>query len=93
MNLIIIYLISINLIAFLSMGIDKYKAIHHKWRISERALFLSAFLFGSIGSMLGMYLFHHKTKHPKFVYGIPAIFILQAVSVLTFFHLYQPSPH
>ena len=93
MNLIIIYLIVINLIAFFSMGIDKYKAIHHKWRISERTLFLFAFLFGSIGSILGMYLFHHKTKHSKFVYGIPAIFILQVVSVLTFFHLYQPSPH
>ncbi len=59
------------------MYIDKVKAKRKAWRIPERRLFEIALLGGSVGSLLGMYLFHHKTKHPKFVYGMPAILILQ----------------
>ena len=77
MKLAILYLFLINLYAFLLMGIDKRRAIRHKWRISEKNLFLSALLGGSMGSILGMYLFHHKTKHWYFVYGIPIIFLFQ----------------
>lgn len=77
MKLAITYFLIINLCAFLLMGIDKRRAIRHKWRISEKSLFLSALLGGSIGSLLGMYLFHHKTKHWYFAYGIPFLLILQ----------------
>lgn len=74
-----IYLTIINLIGFFSMGIDKYKAIHHKWRIPENTLFIIAIIGGSIGSILGMQLFRHKTKHPRFVIGMPVILILQVL--------------
>ena len=55
------------------MGIDKYKAIHHKWRISEKTLFVSALLLGSVGSIAGMYVFRHKTKHKQFLFTNPGL--------------------
>lgn len=79
MRLLIIYLIIINIIAFAMMGIDKYKAKHNKWRIPEKNLFISAILLGSIGAILGMQYFRHKTKHKSFVIGMPAILIFQIV--------------
>lgn len=72
-----IYLFLINLCGFFSMGIDKWKARKGKWRIPEKTLFLFAILGGSIGSLLGMHLFHHKTKHWYFRFGIPAILLIQ----------------
>lgn len=72
-----VYLLLINLAGFLSMGIDKKKAIKGKWRIPERILFLQALLGGSLGSILGMYTFRHKTKHRQFVIGMPLILLLQ----------------
>ncbi len=74
---IIIYLIIINIVSFMLYGIDKHKAIEHKWRISEKTLILSAVFGGSIGAFIGMWVFHHKTKHPKFYIGVPAILIVQ----------------
>lgn len=79
---ILIYLIAINIIAFAVMGIDKRKAIKRRWRIPEKSLFLSAILGGSIGAIAGMQLFRHKTKHTKFVIGMPAILILQIVIIV-----------
>ena len=76
------YILFINLLSFSFMGIDKYKAIHHKWRISEKTLFVSALLLGSVGSIAGMYVFRHKTKHKQFVYGMPAIFLFQLLFCL-----------
>lgn len=73
----VIYLVIMNLLAFMLMGIDKYKARHNKWRIPEKTLFLTAILGGSIGALLGMYTFRHKTKHATFVYGMPVILIIQ----------------
>ncbi len=78
MKIAILYLLIMNLYAFSLMGIDKQRAFKHKWRVSEKKLFLSALLGGSIGSLFGMYLFHHKTKHWYFVCGIPTILFLQA---------------
>ena len=72
-----IYLIGMNLAGFLSMKVDKERARKKKWRIKECTLFLVALLGGSLGSLLGMRLFHHKTKHWYFVIGMPAILILQ----------------
>ena len=67
--IMICYLTAINLIGFLVMGIDKWKARNHKWRIKERTLFLIAVLLGSVGTWIGMYVFRHKTKHWYFVVG------------------------
>ena len=75
----IYYLIGINILTFLLYGIDKWKAQRDKWRIPEDTLIWLAIVGGSIGALLGMYLFRHKTKHKKFTLGIPAIILVQAV--------------
>lgn len=73
----LIYLAAINLAAFCAMALDKYRAIHHRWRIPEATLMGIALVGGSIGAMLGMYLLRHKTRHPKFSIGLPAIFLME----------------
>ena len=78
---ILIYLLAINLIGFLAMGIDKFKAKQNLWRTKEKTLFIIAALGGSIGSIIGMYTFRHKTKHNSFVVGFPIILIAQIVLV------------
>lgn len=77
-KILIIWLVLINLTAFALFGIDKKRAKKKQWRIPEKMLFLSAILGGSIGALLGMQLFRHKTKHWYFRYGIPFILLLQA---------------
>ena len=72
-----IYLVVINVAALALFGADKRKAKKHAWRISEKALFLSAVLGGSVGALLSMLLFRHKTKHWYFVIGIPLILVIQ----------------
>ena len=72
---LIIYFLIINLIGFLSMGIDKLKAKKDWWRIPEGTLLMIAILGGGIGSILGMYTFRHKTKKMKFTVGMPTILI------------------
>ena len=88
MNIILGYLLAVNITSFLSYGIDKYKAKKGQWRISEATLLTMAAIGGSIGAWAGMRLWHHKTMHKKFKYGIPVIIILQvalAVYLLTNF--------
>lgn len=82
LNSLIIYLIIINIIAFLAMFIDKRKAINGKWRISESALFILVLLGGGIGGIAGMYAFRHKTKKMIFVIGFPAILIFEVLFVI-----------
>lgn len=82
-TIILIYLLIANLTGLALMGIDKHKAKKHLWRIPEKTLFLTSLLGGSVGTLAGMYLFHHKTRHWYFVIGMPAILILQAI--LTFY--------
>jgi len=72
-----IYFVFINVLTFLLYGIDKWKARRGKWRIPEETLIWLAIVGGSIGALLAMYLFRHKTKHKKFTLGIPAIFLIQ----------------
>lgn len=76
-------LIVMNMVGFLTMGIDKQRAIKKEWRIKERTLLLIAFLGGGIGSLIGMKVFRHKTKHVKFTLLIPI------AAVLTIFLWYQ----
>ena len=83
MKLALIYLLLINLVEFFAMGIDKYKAKKNKWRIPEAVLFLFAFLWGSIGTALGMHVFRHKTRHWYFKFGMPLILILQ-IALITY---------
>lgn len=71
------YLILMNLIAFALYGIDKRRAKQGAWRISEYTLLLVALLGGSLGALLGMRYFRHKTQHRKFRYGVPLILLLQ----------------
>ena len=87
MNVILLltaYVVVINLIGFALMGIDKYKAKKHAFRIPEATLFTIALIGGSIGSIAGMYFFRHKTRHWYFVYGMPAILVLQIILILYF---------
>lgn len=76
------YLLIINIAGFAVMGIDKQKAIKKRWRIRESTLFLIALIGGSLGSILGMRVFHHKTKHWYFVCGMPLILILQIATFI-----------
>ena len=78
---LLIYLLIINIIGFLSMGIDKFKAKHGMWRTPENTLLLISLLMGSVGSYLGMRLFRHKTLHPQFKYGIPVLFVVNVVCI------------
>ncbi len=79
---ILIYLAIMNLVGFLLMGIDKAKAKRHAFRIPEATLFLVAAFGGSIGSIIGMYTFRHKTKHKSFVIGMPVILAVQIIAVI-----------
>ena len=71
------YIIGINFVLFVPMGVDKQKAIHGKYRISEKTLWFFAIIGGAIGGTAGMYAFRHKTKHSSFKYGLPLLAILQ----------------
>lgn len=85
-TLLLEYLIAVNLIGFALMSIDKYKAKKRAFRIPEATLFIVAIIGGSIGSIIGMYAFRHKTRHWYFVYGMPAILILQILLIALLLH-------
>ena len=79
MQILSIYLSLINALALLLMLADKIKAKRHRWRIPEVTLMTAAALGGSVGCLIGMYAFRHKTKHPKFTVGVPLILAVQAI--------------
>lgn len=81
---LILYIVLMNVCGFALMGIDKWKAARGRWRISERTLFLTAILGGSIGTFVGMYLFRHKTRQLRFTIGIPVIWVLQLLILVLF---------
>jgi uncharacterized membrane protein YsdA (DUF1294 family) len=85
-KIIIGYVIVINVITLMMYGIDKWKAKHSKWRIPEATLLIMAAVGGSIGAWTGIKLFHHKTLHKKFKYGVPAIFLIQ-LGIVVFVYL------
>ena len=85
---VLIYLAVINIGAFLLYGIDKWKARHDKWRVTEARLIGIALAGGSAGALLGMKVWRHKTLHRKFRFGLPLILVFQiaaTVAVLYFF--------
>lgn len=80
----IIYLIMINIIAFLAMWIDKRKAEKGKWRTKESTLLILALMGGSIGALIGMYVWHHKTQKARFFVGIPMMLIMHILIAVCF---------
>ena len=79
------YLLAVNAVTFLLYGIDKYKAKNRRWRIKEATLLMMAAIGGSIGAWIGMRIWHHKTMHKKFKYGIPVIIIMQ-IALVVYLH-------
>lgn len=87
-KIILVYLLVLNLAGLAVMGIDKYKAVRHAWRIPEKTLFLVSILGGCAGTWIGMYLFHHKTRHWYFVVGMPLILILWIALLVLGYHFW-----
>ena len=85
LKIAIVYMLIMSLISFSTMGIDKSKAKRNAWRIPEKTLFMLAFLGGGAGVWLGMRVFHHKTLHLMFKYGVPAITLLEFIGVCCVF--------
>ena len=80
------YLAAVNLVTFTVYGVDKAKDRRGAWRVPEKTLFLLPLLGGSVGALLGMLVFRHKTKHWYFVWGIPLILLAQiALAVWVYF--------
>ena len=82
LKLLLIWLIFINIITYIIYAIDKYKSMHHKWRIRESTLIMLAVIGGSVGALLAMYTVRHKTKHNKFRIGVPVILAVQIIVML-----------
>ena len=81
----IYYLLAVNALTFLLYGMDKYQAKKGRWRKSEATLLMMAVIGGSIGAWAGMHIWHHKTMHKKFNYGIPVIIIMQ-IALVVYLH-------
>lgn len=86
MKFIFIYIVFTNILLFTLMSIDKQRAKLKQWRISEKTFFILALIGGSVGGVLGMYTFRHKTKHLKFTLGFPTIILFQIIAVYLFFN-------
>ena len=83
-----VWLMIINITAFFMYGIDKRKARKNKWRIKEKTLIITAYIGGAMGAFVGMLLFHHKTKHVKFVLLVPlALIIWIVLAIMVFVYL------
>lgn len=88
-EMIILYVLVINLIGFLIMGLDKFKAKKGFWRTPEKTIFTITLLGGGIGTVTGMYFFRHKTKKMKFTIGLPTILISEIVLIIYFLFFYK----
>ena len=89
LQIVLWYLVAVNVVTFFLYGIDKVKAKHARWRIPESVLLGLAAIGGSAGALIGMRLWHHKTLHNKFRYGIPALFLLH-IAIITYCILKHP---
>jgi uncharacterized membrane protein YsdA (DUF1294 family) len=81
MEAVVYFLVGINAVAFIVYGMDKWRAAHNRWRIPETTLLGLAIIGGSIGALLGMKVWHHKTMHKKFRFGLPMILMAQMLLV------------
>ena len=84
LRIVLFYLLAANLLTFVTYGVDKWKARHNRWRVREATLLLLAALGGSIGALLAMRVFRHKTQHKKFRYGVPALLLVQLAIACVF---------
>ena len=84
MKLWMIYYLVINIVAFFTYGLDKWKAKRDAWRVPEKTLLGMAALGGALGALLGMHVFHHKTKKAKFSVGVPFFLVIHVVLVFMF---------
>ena len=84
--ILLAYLLVINIIAFITIFIDKAKAKKHNYRVSENTLIVLSLIGGSVGSLLGMTMFRHKTKKKKFYLGIPIIYLINQLIILIIFN-------
>ena len=82
MKILITYLVIINIVGFIIMYIDKKRALNNQYRIPEKTLFTICIIGGSLGILMGMYKFRHKTKHNKFVFGVPTLLIMNIIVIL-----------
>lgn len=90
MNILLLYLLAVNVFGAAVTALDKWKAQHHRWRIPEKTLFLLCALGGCPGVYFTMRACRHKTLHKRFMWGIPAIFVLQlAAAALYFFKFHE----
>lgn len=80
-KIIIVYLLAINIVTLIAFAVDKIAAIEHRSRIRIVTLLALAFIGGSIGALIAMYVFHHKTKQDYFSVGVPLIMLMQAVVI------------
>lgn len=87
MKLIVLYYMIINIFSCFLIGLDKRKAVLGQYRIKERTFFLLCWMLGSLGVLFGMYIFHHKTKHYSFKYGIPIILLINMAIMTLILHL------
>ncbi len=76
-KIVVLYLLLINVVTFATYSADKWKAQHYRTRIPEATLLLLAAIGGSVGALLAIWLFRHKTKHPRFTWGVPGILLIQ----------------
>lgn len=83
-KIVVLYLAAVNIIAFAAMGMDKYKAKRGLWRLPEKWLFFLAGIGGGLGGIIGMNTFRHKTRNRSFIFGFPAILVLQLAAVLVY---------
>jgi uncharacterized membrane protein YsdA (DUF1294 family) len=85
MEYLLLYLLLINALGFLLMLVDKWKAKNKRWRIPEATLLGVAAIGGSVGSLLGMHIFRHKTRHPRFSLGIPLMLAVHLAALAYLF--------
>ena len=76
-SVVLFYLAAVNLVTFAAFGIDKWKAVRHRWRIPEATLLGLSLIGGALGGLAGMRLFHHKTRKARFFVGVPVMLALQ----------------
>ena len=86
-RMILLLLLAMSIISFVTFGIDKWKAIHQKWRIPEATLLLLAFIFGGPGALAGMIIFHHKTRKWKFRILVPLFTVVEIMAVVYFLRI------